>query len=465
MLPNRGRLQGWDPGGLAVESGPITSGGVAVESAAATIATNCRTLPELHGWSGESHDAATAAFDRSKRPAATIADAAETIAQSLVVGSHAIGTARTQLLDKAAAIDAGRLQVTDSWVVLLKPLALTRAEAVELQALQASEQVEINRLLVAVDDADNATARGLSAAAQRFGYTPPSSGDWFSTLVKVGSARPGDDVADPRLPLTLMAQKQAQAADAATTVAARTDDTERNGTKHTVITMQDGSRREIREWKDQVPEKGQMPLFFTGREPTTGSSETTFDPSGNRVLTISSNTSTSGTSRSIIKPDGSGVVGFIGANGQKSGWTYRPDGSIDEDLPTDAPFFTHPALTLTGGGMSAIQNLAESPKGATSLGEATASKVAVGMKYGGPALALATTAFDMAFADNQYETCRALYAGVAGTIGGTVGGTLGGGIGAAGGPLALLGAAGGGSLGTWVFGKLGDEIGQLACAR
>ncbi|WP_188491088.1 hypothetical protein [Williamsia phyllosphaerae] len=432
----------------------------------ATIAANCRTLPALHGWSGESHDAATAAFDRSKRPAAAIADAAEAIAQALVVGSHAVGTARTQLLDKATAIEAGRLLVTDGWVVLLKPLAMTRAEAVELQKLQAAEQAEINRLLAAVDDADNATARDLSAAAQRFGFTPPGSGDWLSTLVTVGSTRPGDDVADPRLPMTMLAQKQAQAADAATTVAARTDDTERNGTKLAVITMQDGSRREIREWKDQVPEKGQMPLFFSGRSPTTGSSETTYDPDGNRVLTIGSSTSVEGTSRTIRKADGSGVVAYIGAQGQKSGWTFGTDGSYEKDLPTDAPFFTHPELTVTGGGISALQNFAESPKGVAALGEATASKVAVGAKYGGPALGIATTVYDMAVADNQYEACRAMYSGVGGTVGGTVSGMAGGAAGAiAGGVGAPIGAGLGTIAGTWIFGKLGDEIGQMVCAK
>ncbi|WP_253659772.1 hypothetical protein [Williamsia maris] len=428
----------------------------------ATIAANCRNLPALHGWSGESHDAATAAFDRSKRPAATIADAAEAIAQTLVVGSHAVGTARTQLLDKATAIEAGRLLVTDGWVVLLKPLAMTRAEAVELQALQASEQAEINQLLIAVDDADNATARDLSAAAQRFGFTPPGSADWFDALVTAGSTRPNDDVADPRLPMTMFAQEQAQAADAATTVAARTDDKEADGTKHTVITMQDGSRREIREWKDHVPEKGQMPLFFSGRSRTTGSSETTYDPEGNRVLTIGSSTSREGTSRTIKKADRSGVVAFIGAQGQKSGWTFGTDGNYTEDLPTDAPFFTHPELTVTGGGISTLQNFAESPKGALALGEATASKVAVGAKYGGPALGIATTVYDMAVADGQYESCRALYAGVAGTIGGVAGGAAGGVIG---GPGAPLTAGGGAILGTWVFGKLGDELGQMVCAK
>ncbi len=466
MLPNRARLQGWNPGGLAAGSGPITSGGAAVESAVASIAGNCRTLPELHGWSGESHDAAMAAFDRSKRPAATIADAAAAIAESLVVGSHAIGTARNRLLDKAAAIETGRLHVTDSWIVLLQPVALTRAEAVELHALQASEQVEINRLLVAVDDADNATARDVSAAAQRCGFTPPQGSDWFTALVWVGSARPNHDVADPRSPLTVMAQKHTQAADAATTVAATLTETDGDGTEHTVITMQDGSRREIRAWKNTVPKKGDMTLYFSGRSPTAGMSETTYDPDGDRVLTISSSTSLNGTSRTITQANGSGVVAFVGTEGQKSGWTFRPDGSFVDDLPTDAPFFTHPELTVIGGGTSAVQNIAESSRGAASFGEAAASKVAAGAKYGGAALDIATTVYDMAVADDQYEACRAMYSGVAGTVGGTVSGALGGTAGAlAGGAGAPLGAALGTIAGTWILGKVGDEIGQMVCAK
>jgi phage tail tape-measure protein len=109
---------------------------------------------------------------------------------------------------------------------------------------------------------------------------------------------------------------------------------------------------------------------------------------------------------------------------------------------------------VNGGGLPMVT--AESVE---NVGKAT--------KFGGPALTIATTVFDMAMADNDHDRCIALVAGAVGAGGGWGGAEAGAAVGLATGPLApgavpifaFVGALGGGYFG----GKLGNFIGDVVC--
>lgn len=88
-------------------------------------------------------------------------------------------------------------------------------------------------------------------------------------------------------------------------------------------------------------------------------------------------------------------------------------------------------------------------------------------KYGGPALGVATTVFDMVMAESGRDACIAAFGGGGGGLGGWAmaeGGAM---AGAATGPLAPVMvptlAAGGALLGGWGFAELGKKIGDVVC--
>lgn len=481
MRPNRTRLQGWRPGGLLESIPPIQASGQAVEDSVAAVAVQCQTLPGLKVWSGQSHDAALEMFVRAKRPAVQISDAADAVADALTTAFYGISAARDALLNEVVEVESDDLVVNDSWVVLLKPVAMSRDRADELKKRQADAQAEVNRLLVAVDDADDAGARGLAEAASLHGFVMPQAPSGLPAVVVPGLTAPADEVPDPRSPLNLLAQQQVQRADAAVTVA-ETLTTETDREKVTTVIMQDGSKQVVTEWNKpprtredlvDLPVAEQMGDYFLGYDGVTGTSVATYDPDGNLILRVSEAVSdrTGGKVTNIRTSNGSGVVGYQAKDGTgKTGWQYNPDGSRKEELPPDAPFFTHPLVTTTGGLISGVQTAAESPTGLPGVGKETSSKIAAGAKWGGPALSVATGIYDVVTADGQFATCRALYSSTFGTVGGAVGGAGGGALGGfVSGPAAVVAgpvAAGAGSmLGTWVFGKLGDEVGQIMCAR
>ena len=66
----------------------------------------------------------------------------------------------------------GELSVSDMWVVLIKPAREAAEKAASLQAKAKAEQAEINRLLVAVADADNGTARNGAGRCQGLRLRP-----------------------------------------------------------------------------------------------------------------------------------------------------------------------------------------------------------------------------------------------------------------------------------------------------
>ncbi|UPW07628.1 hypothetical protein M1C59_16310 [Gordonia terrae] len=244
MLPTRSQLTGWDPAALVGGGESIDTAGTSAESAVESVHIACQNLPTLSAWTGESHDAGTAAFRRANNTATAVASFAASVGSALCTGAYTLGKARTDLLVKADAVDAGRLWVTDAWVVLIDPIELTLEEADGLAEEANRHQGEVNRLLLAVDAADDSVAQAIQSAAGKHGWTNPVA----NTFVPIpGLAAPTDQVPNPGTLFGIQQQLTVRAEDMAITVRA-TETFEDDQGRHKVLHMQDGTRQVITEW-------------------------------------------------------------------------------------------------------------------------------------------------------------------------------------------------------------------------
>jgi len=145
MLPSRSALQGWNPESLATSAAAINTGAQTVADAVSGIDAACERMPETRAWSGKSHEAASAMFGRAEREASKFSEYANAVASALAGGAGSIGGARKTLLAKANELDAGPLNVSDEWVVLVDPAYMSEEEMAKLQALVLQEQATVTR--------------------------------------------------------------------------------------------------------------------------------------------------------------------------------------------------------------------------------------------------------------------------------------------------------------------------------
>lgn len=140
MLPSRPTLISWNPDSLTTSAAAIESAAKSVSGAVNGINHACQEMPEAESWSGRSHEAAAAMFQRAEREASKFSEYAHAVAAALSGGAESIGSARRTLLAKADELDAGPLNVTDQWVVLIDPEYMSEDEMAKLQALALNEQ-------------------------------------------------------------------------------------------------------------------------------------------------------------------------------------------------------------------------------------------------------------------------------------------------------------------------------------
>jgi hypothetical protein len=123
---------------------------------------------------------------------------------------------------------------------------------------------------------------------------------------------------------------------------------------------------------------------------------------------------------------------------------------------------------VSGAGLSGLEKHVVNGGSLPMITASSVEDIGRAAKFGGPALGIATTVFDMAMADSGKDRCIALVAGAAGGGGGWAGAEVGAAIGAMfTGPfavgtvpvLAFLGALGGGYYG----GDLGKVVGEVVC--
>lgn len=127
------------------------------------MSSNIDTMDETRAWSGDAHTAATKMFGRAADAANDLAAYTKDVGAAFRDGAGTIGEARTALLNKADEIDmTGQLHVSDQWVVMITGAAMTAEQAAALERRAQTEQITINKLLLAVGAADDDTATAVT---------------------------------------------------------------------------------------------------------------------------------------------------------------------------------------------------------------------------------------------------------------------------------------------------------------
>lgn len=394
-------------------------------------------------------------FGRAERNATAFAAYARELAEALRHGSDTIGPARAALLAKADQVDAGPLEVTDQWVVLIDPVKMSAEEMAKLEELARSEQEAVNRMLTAVGDADDTTANAVVAAGKSRGFVeagPPT--DFGSMMVPVAQ-RPGDQVPDPRNPIGVLAQEAIRNGDMSVKIREVSEPVKNQyGDEVTTVTMQDGSKQVLTKYDPfDWPSKGNF------------NSITQYDKDGNKVSETSSwhDYGTDSDQTTVTWPDGSSLMMSMDPSGTRTAGFTTADGRHSA-VPVEL------IDNISTGAGAAISGFDKHLARGGSIPMVTAESfedIRFGTKLAGPALTVATTAFDFAMAGNTHDRCVALVAGAVGTGGGWGGAELGAAAGLLTGPLApgavpvfaFLGAFGGGYYGS----QLGNFVGDIVC--
>jgi hypothetical protein len=407
----------------------------------------CDRMPEARAWDGPAHKAASAMFVRASDTTSQFSHYTEGVAAALSKGAGTIGGARSALLNHADEVDRGELSVTDMWVVLIKPARVSAEKAASLQARAKAEQVEINRLLVALGDADSGTAAQIQSAAKNFGFALPGPNDPRSLDPNSGLAKPADQVPNPMTLNGLIQQGVVRDNDMAQTVRESKEWVTEDGQVRKTLTMMDGSRHEIYEWNKTLP----------------CTEDTYYDKNGKQVSSTFSQDKRAydGTKfTSITFADGTEVTMTETADGKCTGGVTAAD-KRHGVLPDE--FFSHPALTTVGGALTGLEQQAK--RGIPMLSAQSVDNLGNVSKYGGPTLGIATALYDTVTAKTYQDACVAAISGGAGVAGGMATGSLAAaGITALGNPeLAPVFAMGGDMLGGWTFGYVGGIIGNIVC--
>lgn len=172
-----------------------------------------------------------------------------------------------------------------------------------------------------------------------------------------------------------------------------------------------------------------------------------YGPGGKLVATVTQHAN--GSSTAVLVREGcSSVTVTTDPEGRS---TAHDDGK-DFILPKN-DFFTHPELTLAGGGVSAIES--GSSKGFPFMTAAQSENLRIGSKIAGPALGVATTIYDVVNAEGSYNKCAAGFSGTGGTVGSWALASLG--------AQSPWSAAGFAVVGAWGGGYLGTLVGERVC--
>ncbi|WP_286149191.1 hypothetical protein [Mycobacterium sp. IS-1496] len=418
------------------------------------IDSACGRMPEARAWEGRSHEAASAMFGRANTDATELSEYAHAVASALRNGSSAIGAARNALLNKADQVDAGPLSVTDQWVVLIDPVRMSEEDLADLEKLAAAEQGEINDLLTAVGDADDDLATAVTAAGGQFGFVEsgPSS-DPF--VIPLTPQRPQDHVPDPQDPIGMLQQQALRDGDMSITVREVVESENAYGEEVTTVFMQDGSRQVITkrdpfDWPDRQD-------FITVEQ---------FDKTGEEVSRSSSwhDLGNDCDYTSVTWPDGSNFTMSMDPTGYRNAG-FTTAGGRHQAVPVEL------IDNMSLGAGSVLSGMEKHGGRLPMLTAQSVDDIGEAAKFGGPALGLATTVFDMVMAESGRDACIAAFGGIGGAGGGWAGAEAGAAagavFGAATGPFAVgtvpLFVFGGSLLGGWKGADLGEAVGNVLC--
>lgn len=452
MLPSRPTLRTWNPESLEMSAASIIARAESVTAAVRGIKDACGRMPETEAWSGRSHDAAEAMFGRAEGAASQLSEYANGVAAALMAGSETIGRARAALLSKADELDAGPLNVTDQWVVLVDPVRMSVQDMAELHELARAEQATINELLTAVGDADDETANAVAAAGSRFGYA--ESGELNGPFAIPGGTQPHDEVPNPKELPGMMMQETIRSGEEMISIREVVEGKNSYDEETTTIFMQDGSK--------QVITKGDE-FFWSSRQNFITVEQ--FDKDGDFVSETKSwhEMGNECDYTTISWPDGSNLSMSMDPSGHRTAG-FTPAGGRSTQVPVE---LIDNISLVSGSGLSGLEKHIVNGGSLPMLTAESVENVGKAAKFGGPALEVATTVFDMAMADSDKERCIALVSGIGGAGGGWGGAELGASAGALVVPFAFLtvpaGAFLGGLGGGWGGAKLGEFIGEVLC--
>lgn len=393
-------------------------------------------------------------FGRAEVEASAFAGYVDAVASALNDGAEMLGGARASLLAKADELDAGPLNVTDQWVVLIDPAYMSDEEMAELQALAVREQAAINAMLIAVGEADEATANAVLAAGEKFGFVEPGPPKDVGEMMLATPQRPGDEVPNPRTVVGLAAQQAVRSTDQQQQVREVVESTNEYGEETTTVIKQDGSkavttRMDPFEWPSRMN-------FFQIEE---------FDKNGEYVATTSS---------WHDMGNNCDYTTFSYADGSHFSMSMSPTGYVRAGFTTADGRHTAVPVELidnislaTTSGMAGLEKHIAHGGSLPMVTQESVEKIGKAMKFGGPALTVATTVFDMAMADSRHDRCVALVAGAAGGGGAWGGVKLGALLGAATGPGAVVAvplfAAGGAFAVGFGGAQMGKFVGDVLC--
>ncbi len=404
MLPSRPRLISWNPESLLAGANSIADAGESIYRNVRQLDDGIGRMDEGRTWRGAAHDAVKDIFGRAVARSSRFLDYTTAVAKALSDGSASIGTARTNLLREADAIDKSELRVSDNWVVFIRPAGMTAEHLADLQKQAVAAQGEINELLHAVGEADEDTTRNLLLARSGPGAEfkvarmgPPSP------LPPV----PGDEAPDPGTDAGRQLQNMVRDEDLSTSVRATTETTdERTGNHIKTVYMLDGSKQVITTEGGWPPSEHVLPE---------GSIEVQqYDKNGDYVSDTLTTESEDGTqTTNVWWSDGTSVVMTRTPDGRCSGAVTTPDGRHGV-LPDG--FFTEPIPDVVGSGLTALEK--QSGQGIPGLSARTLDNIEAGAKFGGPALGVVTALYDISTAETKHDACVAAWKGSAGIVGG-----------------------------------------------
>lgn len=352
-------------------------------------------------------------FDRAGKLTASFADYTGAVGKALGDGASLIGSTRKALLDKADEIDRGELHVSDAWIVLIKPAEMTAEKVAALMQQVMTEQSAINQLLGAVGAADDRTAAALTAAAQPFGFTPPTPAGLPGLMVP-GAQRPADEVPNPADSVGLFQQGVMRGEDMGTTVRETTQGYDKDDHYVKTLVMQDGSKHVITEYKYDY-DNG-VPDMVTDEH---------WDAGGNWISKTSSVKTPLGYSETTINwADGTQFIATETPEGVKTAAFTLSDGRHGV-LPPDNPFFTGAVPTITGNALTALDAHVGRGGRIPMVSMDAAEHIGAGAKFAGPALGILTTIYSMGVAETPYDRCIAGFAGGFGVAGDVAGGAVG----------------------------------------
>ena len=413
--------------------------------------TTLAVMPETKAWRGPAHTAASEMLNRAHQRSARLNEYTAAIAKALEAGADRIGAARKALLDKADEIDRGPLNVTEGWVVLIDPGSQTAEDISHLMSLVATEQSAVNELLLAVGDADTATAEAVMAAAKPFGFTPPAGG--LPGLMVPGVQRPADDVPSPRDPLGLLQQATVRGEEMGTTVRETRSGYNADGQFEKTLIMQDGSRHVITEYEENYA-RGVPDMV----------EEKHLDADGNLISWSTSTRSSDGHKRTIMNwADGTQYVVSETPEGDVTASINLPDGR-SAVIPPDSPMLTSVPESI-GEVLTGVEAHANDGGKVPMLSMDAVEKIGAGAKYGGMALGTMTAMYDFLRAPTPADKCVSVFAstfGLAGNAAGAAGGA------AVGAPIPIPGSTVGLAVissvaaGSWMT-SVGTRVGEALC--